>query len=81
MNIQYGKSAVKVISDMDSSTKQRIKQGIEGIPAGDIKPLQGYSGYYRLRVGKWRIIFNYPDSTTVMISKIATRGDAYKGGF
>ncbi|MBQ9615240.1 MAG: type II toxin-antitoxin system RelE/ParE family toxin [Selenomonadaceae bacterium] len=66
---------------MESKTKQRIKAAIEGIPAGDIKPLQGYEGYYRLRVGGWRIIFTYPDSETLMIAKIAPRGGAYKGGF
>lgn len=81
MNIQYAKAAVKTISAMESKTKQRIKAAIEGIPAGDIKPLQGYEGYYRLRVGGWRIIFTYPDSETLMIAKIAPRGGAYKGGF
>lgn len=80
MNIQYSKAAVKTISAMESKTKQRIKTAIESIPAGDIKPLQGYEGYYRLRVGGWRIIFTYPDNETLMIAKIAPRGGAYKGG-
>lgn len=55
MNIQYTKAAVKVILAMDYTTKQRIKRGIESIPSGDIKILQGYKGLYRLRIGKWRI--------------------------
>ncbi|MDR2560127.1 MAG: hypothetical protein LBC86_11400 [Oscillospiraceae bacterium] len=46
MNIEYAKSASKVISSFDSKTKQRIKKAIEGLtenpPKGDIKPLQGY---------------------------------------
>jgi len=65
---------------VDFSTKQRIRKGIEGIPAGDIKTLQGYQGLYRLRVGKWRIVFSYPDNNTILIEKIATRGRVYKGG-
>jgi len=81
MNIQYSKDAVKTIAAMELKTKQRIKRAIEKIPIGDIKPLMGYSGYYRLRVGGWRIIFNYPDGNTLMIDKIAPRGGAYKGGF
>lgn len=81
MKILYAKAAVKAINAMDAQTKHRIKDGIEGIPAGDIKPLRGYAGYYRLRVGGWRIIFNYPDNDTLLIAKIAPRGDAYKGGF
>ena len=80
MDIQYSKLAVKTISVMDFQTKQRIKKGIEGIPLGDIKTLQGYQGLYRLRIGKWRIIFSYPDEDTILIEKIGTRGDVYKGG-
>lgn len=81
MNIQYSKAAVKTIATMELKTKQRIKQAIEKIPIGDIKALTGYAGYYRLRVGGWRIIFNYPDDNTLMIDRIAPRGGAYKGGF
>lgn len=65
---------------MDFQTKQRLKNGIEGIPAGDIKKLQGYEGLYRLRIGKWRIVFSYSDEDTILIEKIGTRGDVYKGG-
>ena len=80
MDIQYSKLAVKTISVMDFQTKQRIKKGIEGIPSGDIKSLQGYQGLYRLRIGKWRIVFSYPNEDTVLIEKIGARGDVYKGG-
>ena len=81
MNIRYTKAAVKVILTMDFKTKQRIKKGIESIPAGDIKTLRGYYGLYRLRVGKWRIVFSYPDNNTILIEKIAPRGEVYRGGF
>lgn len=79
MNIQYARKAVKTINSMDRPTKARIKAAIDGIPAGDIKPLQGAAGSYRLRVGDWRIIFSYPDADTVLIEKIAPRGQIYKG--
>lgn len=79
MNIEYSKQAVKAISAMDKPTKQRIKNGIEGIPNGDIKPLIGYKGCFRLRIGDWRILFSYADDQTVIIEKIAPRGQIYKG--
>ena len=79
MNIQYARKAVKTINSMDRPTKARIKSAIDGIPAGDIKPLQGAAGSYRLRAGDWRIIFSYPDADTVLIEKIAPRGQVYKG--
>ena len=80
MRIDYSKAAVKYISGLDKPSKQRIKNGIEGIPNGDIKPLSGSTRLYRLRVGDWRIVFSYPDDKTVLIEKIAPRGGVYKGG-
>ena len=79
MEIKYPHAAAKAISGMDRPTKQRIKTAIEGLPQGDVKPLKGYAGYYRLRVGGWGIIFNYPNDETLLIAKIAPRGDVYKG--
>ena len=80
MNILYSKSAVKAINSMDKAAKQRIRQAIEGIPEGDIKPLKGSHILYRLRVGTRRIVFSYPDEETVLIERIGNRGDVYKGG-
>jgi len=78
VNITYSKQAAKIIDGMDVPTKQRIKLGVEGIPNGDIKPLEGYSdGTYRLRIGKFRIVFVI-DGDTVVVRKIGSRGDIYK---
>lgn len=79
MEISYAKAAAKVINGMDRATKQRIKAAIEKIPAGDIKPLKGSSGSYRLRVGGWRILFSYPEHDIILIEKVGPRGDVYKG--
>ncbi|MBQ9610404.1 MAG: type II toxin-antitoxin system RelE/ParE family toxin [Lachnospiraceae bacterium] len=86
MDIQYNKRAVKYINSLDKPTKQRIKTAIEGLthnpPKGDIKLLQGYSdGRKRLRVGKYRIIYNYIDDNNIIvlyIMNIDSRGDIYK---
>lgn len=80
MTIVYSKAAQKAIEALDRPEKLRIKDAIEGIPAGDIKPLQGSSTLHRLRVGRWRVVFSYPDSDTVLIERVAPRGDVYKGG-
>ncbi len=86
MQIEYSKRAAKYISALDRPTKQRIKAAIEGLteipPKGDIKPLQGYTdGRKRLRVGKYRIIYNYLPSGKVeilYIINVDSRGDIYK---
>lgn len=86
MQIEYSKKAVKYINTLDKPTKQRIKAAIEGLtddpPRGDIKILQGFAdGRKRLRVGKYRIIYNYlPNGELIIlyIMNVDTRGDIYK---
>lgn len=86
MKIEYAKKASKYIESLDKPTKQRIKVGIEGLtenpPKGDIKTMQGYSdGRKRLRIGRYRIIYNYDHNgkiTVLYIMNVDTRGDIYK---
>lgn len=79
MRIEYAKAAVKVINGMDRPTKQRIKTAIEKLPDGDVKPLKGSVGSFRLRVGNWRILFSYKEHDIILIEKIGPRGEIYKG--
>ncbi len=86
MEIEYSRKAAKYISGLDRPTKQRIKTAIEGLtetpPKGDIKSLQGYKdGRKRLRVGKYRIIYNILPNGGVevlYIINVDSRGDIYK---
>ena len=86
MDIQFSKSAVKALKGLDKPVKQNMRVRIEGLtkepPEGDINPMQGYSdGRYRLRVGKYRIIYKYVvDNNEIMlyIMDIGSRGDIYK---
>ena len=86
MDIRYTKKAAKYISALDKTTKKRIKIAIEGLtvepPKGDIKLLKGFTdGRKRLRVGKYRIIYNYfPDGEIIvlLIMDVDSRGDIYK---
>ena len=52
---------MKNIKALDSRVKDRVREGIEKIPFGDIKKLQGYSNLYRLRVGDYRVIYEVWD--------------------
>ena len=80
MKITYAKQAIKTLKQLNAPLKQRIRDGISGIPLGDIKRLQGHEELYRLRVGDWRVLFSYPSADTILIERISPRGEAYKGG-
>lgn len=73
----FSKSAKKSIERLDSSTKKRIRQGINELPCGDIKKLKKYKLLYRLRIGDWRIIF-IMNENEIFIEDILPRGEAYK---
>ena len=86
MEIKYVKSAVKVINSIDKAMKLRIKSGIEGLievpPKGNIKQMQGIDPpLYRLRIGKFRILYEYTNidrEQVLLIKDIGSRGDIYK---
>jgi mRNA interferase RelE/StbE len=77
--ITYLKNAYKSLAVYYKDTRKRIIDAVEAIPQGDIKKLQGekYPPLYRLRVGKYRIIYLI-EQDEILIAKIDTRGDVYK---
>lgn len=77
-DIVYTKKARKNIKTLDIRVKDRVKEGIEKIPFGDIKKLQGYSNLYRLRIGDYRVIYQ-TENDTIIVDAVLPRGEAYKG--
>ncbi len=76
MEIHYSKQAVKFLSKQDRVTQKRIITAINKLPNGDVKKLQGRTGY-RLRVGNVRIIFDL-EGNVLFIEEIDNRGQIYK---
>lgn len=77
MEIKVTKTAIKDVKKLDTQTRDRILKGIYKLPLGDVKRLQGYTNYYRLRIGDFRIIYSVSDET-IIISAVLPRGEAYK---
>ena len=85
IKIKYSKIAMKTLKKYDKPTREHIREKINGLtqepPVGDIKPLSGYENQFRLRTGKYRIIYEYTINNGVkilMINKIDSRGGIYK---
>ena len=87
MDIEFSRAAIKFIQSTDRPTRERVKSGILGLiqqpPIGDIKLLQGWKPpSYRLRIGKYRIIYSYLENksgeTYIFIRDIDSRGGIYK---
>ena len=74
------KQATKFLNSLDAKTQQRLKKGIEKIPQGDIIPYAGNKEYFRLRIGKYRILFKWIDDSQIFVTLIDSRGQIYKRG-
>jgi mRNA interferase RelE/StbE len=77
MDYMLRKPAMKFIARLPREQRERIKEAIESIPAGDILPLKGYEGWFRLRIGGFRLIYKIMDEC-IYIDTIGPRGDVYK---
>ena len=79
----YHRDAVKSIAKQEKANQERIAQGFKGLlanpPCGDIKPMKGRQGLYRLRIGSYRVLFEIQHSEKVIyIRSVDFRGGIYK---
>ncbi|MGC9366835.1 MAG: type II toxin-antitoxin system RelE family toxin [bacterium] len=77
MKIYFSKKAEKYLLSLPLNISTNILNRIELIPKGDIKHLKGRKNEYRLRIGKFRILF-FISKEEIYIFKIDSRGDIYK---
>jgi len=79
--IEFSRKAAKYYSKLPSNYKILINLALlklaEELPV-DLKPIIGVKDIYRIRVGKFRILFKTIGENTILIFKIGSRGDAYK---
>lgn len=78
----YSRDAAKTLARMPANTARLIRGKIDQYAedpeslANNVKALQGLGGYYRLRVGGWRVIFR-ETLEVVAVERVAPRGSAY----
>jgi mRNA interferase RelE/StbE len=77
--IVFGKKAAKFFHYQPQDQQKRLAGSISKLPGGDTKRLRGYKGFYRLRVGEFRVIYAISqDELIITILSIGNRGDVYK---
>ena len=79
----YHKAALKYLAKQEKFVQKRIAIGLRGLledpPIGDIKPMKGRAGLYRLRLGMLRVLFRIGQHEKIIyIEVIGSRGDIYK---
>lgn len=74
------KPALKFLQKQSQAQRARLLKAIQGLPDhGDIKPMSGHTGLFRLRVGTYRVIYTVEhDLLIVRVLTAGNRGDVYK---
>jgi mRNA interferase RelE/StbE len=80
--LRFTRSAEKDLRRLDPPVRKRVLGGLDRLLADDhsldVRRLTG-SEHFRLRVGDWRVIFDYDRETeTVLVRRILPRGRAYE---
>jgi mRNA-degrading endonuclease RelE of RelBE toxin-antitoxin system len=78
--LEFRASAIKDMRSFDDRIKEAILLAFSVLSetgTGDVKPLAGTKGCYRLRVGGYRAEFVMSDSV-IDVYLVEKRGDAYK---
>ena len=92
MAVKFRKQPIKFLQKANPQETENIRDSIEMVALAieeqgiipftelDIKKMKGdWQGYYRLRIGKNRVIFTVDfDSWDLIIYAIGARGDIYK---
>lgn len=77
--IEFKPRAIKDLRSLPKSTVRRIIAKIELLQVdltGDVKRLTNFTPEYRLRVGKYRVLFEV-DAAAITIYRVVHRKDAY----
>ena len=77
MKIDLHKDAEKYLFKLPAKQIERVLRAINKLPAGDVMPLKGRHPEIRLRIGDYRVIFEYRNGD-IFVVKISSRGDIYK---
>ena len=78
--VEFSKRAAKDYKKLPENYKGLIDLALSRLAEGlvtDIKPVRGEKDVYRLRVGKYRVLFTIVGDT-ILVVKIGPRGDVYK---
>jgi mRNA interferase RelE/StbE len=83
--VDLSRNAGHYLERLDRPTQSRIVSALRNLAidpyaeAVDCKPLAGRLGEYRLRVGKYRVIYSIDDGILLIsVIDIGSRGDVYK---
>ena len=81
MIVLLHRTASKYLDRLNQADRDRIDEALDKLekepPEGDIAPLAGDPGRFRVRVGSFRLLY-WVKSEVILVTHIDPRGQAYK---
>jgi mRNA interferase RelE/StbE len=75
MQVFLHKVAERYLERLNEPVKSALSDLSKDPPEGDIRPVVGQKGYFRLKIGGYRILFRYRDND-IFVTHIDPRGQA-----
>jgi mRNA interferase RelE/StbE len=78
--IRFSREAAKQYKKLPKEYKSLVDIALLRLSGGlelDLEPVQGEKDVYRIRVGRYRVLFT-KFNKTVLVFRISPRGDVYK---
>ena len=78
--IKFSREAAKQYKKLPKEYKSLVEIALFRLSEGlelDLKPVEGEKDVYRIRLGKYRVLF-IKFNKTVLVFRISPRGDVYK---
>lgn len=80
--MKFSTQVVAALKALHPGVRRDIRRALDDLAAGidrDTAPLHDeLVGFYRLRVGKYRVIYRRDDSGVIIAEYLARRGDVYE---
>ena len=80
--VEWTERALKDAAALDRQVRERVLRAIERLAdtgQGDVRMLRGSHGKLRLKVGAWRVRFQFDhEAMTITILHVRPRGSAYR---
>ena len=82
-SVRYDPKAVKELTNLDKPVARRIVKAVDALgaeprPSG-VRPLVGFPGLWRLRVGDYRVVYTIKNAELVVLAlRVAHRGKVYR---
>jgi len=80
--LEWHERALQDVERLDRRARERIIASLERLAEtgyGDVVPLRGREGEWRLRVGQWRVVFTFDEvNERIVVLRVLPRGGAYR---